>query len=655
MPEYLAPGVFVEEVSFRPKTIEGVGTSTTGFVGPTRFGPIDGEPPLLTSFADFERIYGGLDRLRLDGADVENFLAHAVRAYFDEGGKRLYVSRIWRGSDPVSPPVNDEGRSIWPAPDASPPDPGFRLVARHPGRAGDMQVRLVFRMGQNARHDGPGGPELRGVRPFDTVLAFPTGSPAGSPPGSDAEFFWADRFLDETVGRETFRLRQDAAGSEPAAGSWTALDTVTDVRVVTLTALVLQPGRFADELAIEGLAFHADHPAAMETLLAADPDRRSIELYTPLILETDAGNGASLADSMAALTNVDGDSILSVLSAAAAGRPLPAEVAAASAASPPRTPVARPPTDAELTVTLRLSGGDDGQPLLGVDYDGEEDAPKTGLAAFEDLEDISIVAAPGATADEDVGRAVSRSLIGHCERMRYRVAVLDPPEGFSPGEVRELRGEIDSTRAALYYPWVVVDDPLATQAPRELALPPSGFVAGIWARSDVERGVHKAPANEVVRSALGFEFLINTRQQEALNPEGINCLRFFEGRGFRVWGARTVSSDPEWKYVNVRRYFAYLEQSIDRGTQWAVFEPNGPRLWANLQRTVEDFLYNEFVSGRLAGRTPQQAFFVRCDETTMTQNDRDNGRLICLIGAAPLRPAEFVIFRIGQKTADARS
>ena len=166
MPEYLAPGVFVEEVSFRPKTIEGVGTSTTGFVGPTRFGPIDGEPPLLTSFADFERIYGGLDRLRLDGADVENFLAHAVRAYFDEGGKRLYVSRVWRGSEPVSPPVNDEGRSIWPAPDASPPDPGFRLVARHPGRAGDMQVRLVFRMGQNARHDGPGGPELRGVRPF---------------------------------------------------------------------------------------------------------------------------------------------------------------------------------------------------------------------------------------------------------------------------------------------------------------------------------------------------------------------------------------------------------------------------------------------------------------------------------------------------------
>jgi len=239
--------------------------------------------------------------------------------------------------------------------------------------------------------------------------------------------------------------------------------------------------------------------------------------------------------------------------------------------------------------------------------------------------------------------------------MRYRVAVLDCPPGVTPGEIRELRATLDSTRAALYYPWVTIDDPLATATPQQLSLPPSGFVAGIYARNDTDRGVHKAPANEVVRAAINFEFLINTRQQEALNPEGINCLRFFEGRGFRVWGARTVSSDPEWKYLNIRRYFAYLERSVDRGTQWTVFEPNGPRLWANLQRTVEDFLYNEFASGRLAGRTPQQAFFVRCDETTMTQNDRDNGRLICLIGVAPLQPAEFVIFRIGQKTADAAS
>jgi phage tail sheath protein FI len=158
-----------------------------------------------------------------------------------------------------------------------------------------------------------------------------------------------------------------------------------------------------------------------------------------------------------------------------------------------------------------------------------------------------------------------------------------------------------------------------------------------------------------VRLALGFEFLLNTAQQEALNPLGINCLRYFEGRGFRVWGARTASSDPEWKYLNVRRYFAFLERSIEKGTQWAVFEPNGPVLWANVRRTIEDFLFNEWKQNHLFGAKPDEAYFVRCDRSTMTQNDIDNGRLVCQIGVAPLRPAEFVIFRIGQKTADSAS
>ncbi|MEP3331192.1 phage tail sheath subtilisin-like domain-containing protein [Sedimentitalea sp.] len=658
MPEYLAPGVFIEEVSFRQKTIEGVSTSTTGFVGPTRFGPIAGEPPLLTSFADFERVYGGLDPIRPAGNESINFLAHAARAYFDEGGKRLYVSRIYSVPDADSPATHDEGRSIWPVPGAS-PAPGFQLIARHPGRAGNMRVQLTIRMGQNTLQPGTSGPELRGIRPFDTVMAIPTASPPASPPGSGAQFYWADRFLDDDTGRETFRLRQDTAGSEPAADSWVELDAVEDVRVVTLSVAILPPGRFADEIVYERIAPHPDHPSAAETVFADDTDSRATELFTPLVLESPTDNGAALAGLVAQLQNADGDTLESVLEATIGGQPLPAAVRAAAAVSPPVSPpvppVVRLPTDAELTVNLRLSGGLDGDALMPVDYDGEEDDPKTGLSAFEDLEDISIIAAPGSSADNGISRAVMGQLIAHCERMRYRVAVLDAEPNMTPGEIRELRGTLDSTRAAIYYPWVTVDDPLSEGAPAEMRLPPSGFMSGIYARVDVDRGVHKAPANEVVRSAINFEFLINTRQQEALNPEGINCLRFFEGRGFRAWGARTISSDPEWRYLNVRRYFAYLERSIDRGTQWAVFEPNGPRLWDNLQRTVEDFLYNEFVSGRLAGRTPQQAFFVRCDETTMTQNDRDNGRLICKIGVAPLRPAEFVIFRIGQKTADARS
>ena len=309
---------------------------------------------------------------------------------------------------------------------------------------------------------------------------------------------------------------------------------------------------------------------------------------------------------------------------------------------------------ATATRCIRIS--DDGLRPGAVEYEGTASPQqifKTGLRQFEDVEDISIVAAPGCTADyehyRDDANSILSLLIAHAEAMRYRIAVLDSPPGMSIGDVRRVRAKLDSKHAALYYPWVTVLDPV-TRA--ELNLPPSGFVAGIYARNDIERAVWKAPANEVVRLALGFEQTLNKAQQEVLNPEGVNCFRFFEGRGYRLWGARTISSDPEWKYVNVRRYFAYLERSIDKGTQWAVFEPNGEALWANVRRTIEDFLLNEWQSGALLGDKPEKSFFVKCDRSTMTQNDLDNGRLICLIGVAPLKPAEFVIFRIGQWTAD---
>jgi hypothetical protein len=235
--------------------------------------------------------------------------------------------------------------------------------------------------------------------------------------------------------------------------------------------------------------------------------------------------------------------------------------------------------------------------------------------------------------------------------MRYRVGIVDTREGLSQSEVRDFRSNFDDSRLALYFPWVVTTDP--TGARPTITVPPSGFVAGIYANTDVTRGVHKSPANEPVIGALRFAQEVNRFQQELLNPLGINCLRSFPGRGHRVWGGRTLSSDPEWKYVNVRRYFLFLERSIDKSTQWVVFEPNGERLWANVRSAVEDFLYNEWFNGRLLGGSPKEAYFVRCDRSTMTQNDLDNGRLVCLVGVAPLTPAEFVIFRIGQKTADA--
>jgi hypothetical protein len=333
----------------------------------------------------------------------------------------------------------------------------------------------------------------------------------------------------------------------------------------------------------------------------------------------------------------------------------------------PRFLAARLLAGLQASAAPRLAGGDDGTLPSDADFAGREADPDdvtrkaTGLAALGEVEDIAIVALPdsGDLADVDTSFAVASALVAHAEKLRYRIAVVDAPRASSVNEIRNFRGRFDSKYAAMYHPWIEILDPTerASQgAPqRRLLLPPSGFVTGIYARSDIERGVHKAPANEVVRGLTRFEININKGRQDVLNPEGVNCLRFFEGRGNRVWGARTMSSDPEWKYVNVRRLFAYLEHTLDKGTQFAVFEPNNERLWASIKRMVEDFLLVLWRDGALLGDKPEQAYFVRCDRTTMTQNDLDNGRLIALVGVAPVKPAEFVIFRVGQWTADVKS
>lgn len=268
------------------------------------------------------------------------------------------------------------------------------------------------------------------------------------------------------------------------------------------------------------------------------------------------------------------------------------------------------------------------------------------LAGLDDISEITLVAAPGIATDE-----VTRLLLDHVEApRRYRFAVLDTPKSATAAEVQTFRGAYDSKHAALYYPWVLAANPLGGA---QIALPPSGFACAVFARTDVERGVWKAPANEVVRGALGLEQDVDTGLQEVLNPLGVNCIRALSGRGIRIWGARTISSDPLWKYVNVRRLMTHLEASLDAGLQWAVFEPNGADLWAKIARTATDFLYNLWRDGGLLGAKSEQAFFVRCDLSTMTQADLDAGGLVCVIGVAVVRPAEFVIFRVSQKTADA--
>lgn len=589
MPEYLAPGVYVEETSFRAKSIEGVGTSTTAFVGPTRRGPVTGVPELVTSLTDFEHIYGALENLGLadltDATRNLNYVAHAVRAYFDNGGSRLYVVRTVNGAQ------NAAGALLTGA-DA---DASVVVRARFPGAAGNG--RVLFRVAQR-----PATLRTMATAPAGSLLAITVDDAETLYQGSGAT--WAE--ADATALDLTGLGPADVPGGDGASAT-----------LLTLALDVIDADGGAQTWEDLGLA--RAHPRWLGTVLAQTPGSRAEALTNLVMAEVGA--------------EVDAFELL------AAVRALPAVAG-----------------DTEGRRLLTLTGGSDGNaPTLGAET--TEGSYAAALALLSGLEDVSIVAAPGSSAYAE-GPAVQNALIAHAERRRaYRIAVLDCAPRQTPGDMRTARGRVDSRHAALYYPWVVVANPLARPGrddiPREIELPPSGFVTGIYARNDVQRGVHKAPANEVVTGALRFELDINFAQQELLNPLGVNCLRYLSGRGYRVWGARLVSSDPEWKYVSDRRYFNYLESSIDRGTQWAVFEPNGERLWANVRQTIADFLYNEWRNGALLGSTAEQAFFVRCDRSVMTQNDLDNGRLVCLIGVAILKPAEFVIFRIGQMTADA--
>ena len=274
-------------------------------------------------------------------------------------------------------------------------------------------------------------------------------------------------------------------------------------------------------------------------------------------------------------------------------------------------------------------------------YTGKDNGPgsRSGLKLLEEIDDISLVCAPGQTDP-----AIQDALLSHCENMKYRFAILDSPETIEKGGVDRLPKPRDSKFGAYYFPWIEVYDPQKGN----IYQPPSGYMAGIYARSDTERGVHKAPANELVRGALGLKYNVTKGEQDILNPKGINCIRYFRNRGIRVWGARTISSDPSWRYINVRRLFNMVEQSIENGTQWVVFEPNDQSLWKRVERTITAFLLRIWRTGAFLGQTPEQAFYVKCDEETNPPEVIDAGQLVCEVGICPVKPAEFVIFRIGQ-------
>lgn len=537
MPEYLSPGVYVEEVSTGPKPIEGVSTSVAGFVGPTERGPE--EIRYVTSWLEYTRWYGG-------HLGVEtSFMSYAIQGFFDNGGKRCFVGRV---VDSVAPPAPS-----------------------------------LFRAGTDDT----------------TIYSYGRG----------------------VFGNNIFVRVVAASKARNGAGTTTGNNQAKDwVRV-------------------QVLYFSGDAPTVnsfIDPFSPPDPVRDKgkrkpdvVEDFDDLSLDPKSSN------SVLTIVNM-GSRLIRVTSDALAGTPLKMSISA---------------------TFNQLAGGVGGNAPLPADYVGDTEPILSlskdkdllgrgrGIEAMNTIDGVSLLMAPDHVKDDNITQLV----ISSCENLKDRFAILSTPLVFDPAKPKL---KFDTTYGALYHPWIWVYDPVTRD---DQLIPPTGHMAGIIARTDIEQGVFKAPANATVVGAKDLAAPLPKGVQDLLNPIGVNCIRDFrsDGRGIRLWGARTMSSDPEWKYVNVRRLFLYIEESIDEGTQWVVFEPNNEVTWGRVVRSISGFLRTIWRAGGLFGSKPEEAFFVRCDRTTMDEDDIQNGRLVCQIGICPVRPAEFVIFRIGQKTADA--
>lgn len=564
MPEYLSPGVYVEEVDRGPKPIEGVGTAMPVFVGFSEKAElsqlIDGEvittsilgqAQLVTNWTQYLESFGGF----VDGA----YLPHAVYGYFMNGGSRCYVMSVKTIPRAQAPLLGSDGKPHLLVQAKQAGFDGLRLRVKVEGPA------LLAPVNGSGSNGAPAKETKTEDKKEDGGEA--KKEPAPEPPAPKASQNGGSPFFSITVERQG------------PSGAWQTKEVLRDV---TLSEV------------------QTDKGAEVRVSYKNNKASQFIDLLVP------ESNG-----SLAKLW--------------------------------PKT------QEQSLNIETKLI-----PPANYTDFQGDS-LERKGIEGLEALEDVTMVCIPdlmtpmpGQKLDLELVKAVQTLMIAHCERAGDRVAILDTPPNMNPQQVNKWRVDTagyDSSYATLYYPWIKVMDP-ATNTSK--FVPPCGHMAGIWARNDNTRGVHKAPANEVVNGATGLYYNVSKGEHDVLNPNGINVIRAFPGRGVRVWGARTLTSDPAWRYLNVRRLFNYVEKSIERGTQWIVFEPNEPMLWGRIRRDVGAFLSTVWAQGALFGTTPDQAFYVRCDAELNPPATRDLGQLFIEIGMCPVKPAEFVIFRISQ-------
>ncbi|MCT4593107.1 MAG: phage tail sheath subtilisin-like domain-containing protein [Anaeromicrobium sp.] len=570
MPEYLSPGVYVEEFESGGVPVAGVSTSTAGFIGLAQRGEAEGLPELVTSFADFQRKFGSY--LSENQFGEYRFLSYAVEHFFINGGSRAYVMRV--APEDAKSAINDSLGFI-------------KLEAKNPGTWGD-RIRILVTPSSKAKTQ---------ILEMLSPAQYRVKSGIGFNDGDIVTF---------TDGEEK-QVRKIVMAQQ----NLLTLDVSLEGDVVDTNIL---PQKLLSTAEFDLQVAYGDE----------------VEIYEKLSLNP---IGANFIDK-----KVNKSSLIK----------LSCNLDEIGDMATPFDKIAGG-EDTNSKFWIELSGGNDGSManISAADFMGKDLGPgkRTGIKSFIDNEEVSIMAVPGITIP-----AVQLDLLAHCELKSNRFAILDiPRETKKVNDIKEYRNMFDTSYGALYHPWLKVFDPMDK---RNIPIPPSGSIAGIFARSDNTRGVHKAPANEIVRACVALDCQYNKGEQDILNPIGVNLIRFFTGQGIRVWGARTLSSNPLWRYINVRRLFIFLEESVKRSTDWVVFEPNDEELWARVKRSLDNFLTGVWRTGALAGNAPGDAYFVKIDRTTMTQDDIDNGRLICVIGVSPVKPAEFVIFRFTQFTSE---
>lgn len=654
MPELLSPGVYIQEVAFGPEPIEGVSTSTAGFVGETERGPTTGQPTLVTSFPDFQNKFGGY----VSGKN----LAYAVRGFFDNGGLRAYIVRV------IGDPATAASVAILNGYDVALLNSVTQAMSSTP-----YTLRVASVVGVQVSDtitiihtDGTPLPDVVTVQSINATMSSLTVSGA----------------LSEDIGPMTHAIRY---ASQPQSTSHT---TVTfsarddgqygnHIRVrltpvylanATISGVGMTSGTSTDFYVNPVAPFVAGTTVELEqknspqgraycTVISVDPASNKVALNNSTISATYAAgdfirvtgwklevySDATLVETITGISsdNSASDGVVQKLVAESQWVRAATGTLAIEAVSPSATDTTFPYFPIGLPVTFDPGSGSDGT-LHPSDIIGSDVVPRTGLKALESQDGVNIIAAPGYSGQ----LGVVSELIGQAERRMDRFAVFESVAADDDiGTVLTERGLYNSEYAAMYHPWIQVLDPITNQP---IDLPPSGHIIGCYARTDSDRGVFKAPANVTLQGILGFSQTITDGEQDILNPAGVDALRQLDGLGLVIWGARTISADSLWRYVSVRRLFIFIEQSLVVGTRFAVFEPNDQRLWARLRDSVSNFLTTQWRAGALFGSKPSEAFFVKVDETTTTQDDRDNGRVNILVGIAPVKPAEFIVFQIGQ-------